>query len=322
MLVREQSKGKAFDFIKRNKVKNIAVLIGDFTKDNLGLNGTEINDLYNKINIIYHIGAVYDVKVSREEAYKANVVGTGNMLNFAKAIINLKRFIYVSSAYICGLDNGRILEDELIRPKRFKCFYDESKYEAEVLVREYIGKLPVVILRPGIVVGNSQTGETDKFDGIYKLIKFIQDGKLIFKPGACSGFCNIVPVDFVCKAAVYISWHKGAVGKTFHLTSADYITYSEFIEWVCSYLKIRSPFTIPLALLKPLFLIKKISKDIIFMNNTLFFDRTNTEAVLKEGNITCPYFTSFMPNIMKFYTLKYHQSKGGIWCAQEPPVVH
>ncbi len=95
--------------------------------------------------------------------------------------------------------------------QRFPHAYHRSKYESEKLVRE--SRFDYRIYRPSSVVGDSTTGAIDKIDGIYFSFGAIQ--KLAYALPAwvrlpaprIRGAFNVVPVDYVADAMVYIALH-------------------------------------------------------------------------------------------------------------------
>jgi thioester reductase-like protein len=103
--------------------------------------------------------------------------------------------------------------------------YFRTKHDSEALVRkEY--KRPWRIYRPGVVVGDSQTGEMDKIDGPYYFFKLIQKMRELMPPwmpaiGIEGGRMNIVPVDFVVGALDHIAHKRGLDGQCFHLTDPE-----------------------------------------------------------------------------------------------------
>ena len=122
---------------------------------------------------MWHLAAVYDLAVPKDIAWKVNVHGTDTFNQVVVQFPHLKRYMYFSTAYVAGKREGKLLETELIRPSGFKNHYEETKFEAELLVENLKEKIPVTIIRPGIVRGNSKTGETIKFDGPYFFINMI-----------------------------------------------------------------------------------------------------------------------------------------------------
>ena len=66
------------------------------------------------------------------------------------------------------------MESELACGQPFKNHYESTKFGAEVLVRASMDEVPTTIYRPAIVVGDSETGVTAKFDGPYYLLRLLQ----------------------------------------------------------------------------------------------------------------------------------------------------
>ena len=120
----------------------------------------------------WHLAAVYDLAVARPLAHRVNVEGTRNLLEFAGAAAHFDRLQYVSTAYVSGKARGVFRETELDVGQGFKNHYEETKFLAEVEVVR--SKLPATIYRPGVVVGDSRTGETAKFDGPYAVLRMME----------------------------------------------------------------------------------------------------------------------------------------------------
>ena len=102
-----------------------------------------------------------------------NVEGTGNVLELCEGCSELERLNYVSTAYVAGERTGVVYEHELALGQGFKNHYESTKFQAEVWVREALDRVPTTIYRPAIVVGDSKTGETQKFDGPYYMLRTI-----------------------------------------------------------------------------------------------------------------------------------------------------
>ena len=120
---------------------------------------------------VFHLAAIYDLAVPLEIAQRVNVDGTGNVLDFCARAEGLERLAYVSPAYVAGMRTGVVYEHELVMGQAFKNHYESTKFQAEVWVRELLDRVPTTILRPAIVVGDSRTGETEKFDGPYYILR-------------------------------------------------------------------------------------------------------------------------------------------------------
>src|SRR5437016_3153280 len=184
------------------------------------------------VSEVFHLAAIYDLSVSRERGLKINVEGTRHVLDFAERCRSLQRFHYVSTCYVSGRHQGLFREDDLDVGQRFNNFYEETKFLAEVEVRSR--SLPVTIYRPSVVVGDSRSGETQKFDGPYYVIQWIlRQPAVAFLPvvGRPSRYrFNVVPRDFIIEAMDRLS----ALGqsKCYQLADPSPMTVDEVINTI------------------------------------------------------------------------------------------
>src|SRR5699024_6162725 len=112
--------------------------------------------------------------------------------------------------------------------------YLETKHKAEAVVRDEC-RIPFRIYRPAMVVGDSNTGEISNIDGPYYLFKLIQRLHDILPAwipllGIEGGIFNIVPVDYVADAFIYLAHKEGVDGQCFHLTSPRHYSLGELIN--------------------------------------------------------------------------------------------
>ena len=199
----------------------IVPIVGDLSEPNLGVSKTEIRKLKGKIAHFFHLAAVYDLNASAEAQQRANVDGTRNTVNLADALA-VKHFHLVSSIASAGLFEGLFREDMFEEAENLENPYFRTKHDSEGIVRKEC-KVPWQIFRPGIVVGDSRTGEMDKIDGPYYFFKLIQKMRKALPSwmptiGIEGGRINVVPVDFVVSAMDHIAHLKNEDGKCFHLT--------------------------------------------------------------------------------------------------------
>ena len=145
---------------------NFRVMEGDITREGLGLSAGDAAAARAEATAVFHLAAVYDLAVARAAALKVNVEGTRHVNRFALSLPSLRRYHYVSTCYVAGRRTGLIREDELRHEAGFRNFYEETKYLAELEVEALKAELPVTILRPSVVCGDSRTGETAKYDGV------------------------------------------------------------------------------------------------------------------------------------------------------------
>ncbi|WP_342600469.1 SDR family oxidoreductase [Psychrobacillus sp. FSL H8-0483] len=294
--------------------QRIVIVEGDITKTNAGIEKELLIQLQSEVEYIWHLAAIYDLAVPKDIAWKVNVQGTENFNELVVQFPRIKRYIYFSTAYVAGKREGKLLETELVKPTGFKNHYEATKYEAEVLVEKLKEKIPVTIIRPGIVRGHSETGVTIKFDGPYFFINMITNlRRLPFLPylGKSSAFINVVPSDYITKASIYCSFSEDAIGQTVHLTDPKPYpveeVYRTFVKEITGkYPKGRIPLSLAKASVaiypvRKMLQVEKETLDYLTWNSS--FDTTVAESILSKGNITCPDFIESVPAMISFYNL-------------------
>ena len=201
--------------------KKIVPVTGDLTKPFMGIAPARRKELEGKIDHVFHLAAIYDLKADAAAQDAVNINGTRNAVRFAEAV-KAKRFHHVSSIAAAGLYSGTFNEDMFEEAVGLDNPYFRTKHDSEGLVRQKC-KIPWRIYRPGIVVGDSTTGEIDKIDGPYYFFKLIQKMRRALPAwmptiGLEGGRLNIVPVDYVVGALDHIAHQPRQDGKCFHLT--------------------------------------------------------------------------------------------------------
>lgn len=288
------------------------LVAGDISKPNLNMTGNEIGFNREDITHVFHLAAIYDLAVPREIAYSVNVDGTRNMNEFVRSLSNLKRYTYFSTAYVAGRREGNLYEDELVRPEAFKNYYEETKYEAEVLVRSLMPELPVTIIRPGIVKGSTTTGETIKFDGPYFILNFLDKIRFMpIIPSITKSVCviNLVPVDYIIQATAYLSLNDKGKGKTYHLTDPKPYTVTEVYRMFTNMYNGKEPKGyIPFVLTKAMLKIKPVRKyfgveveSLDYFTWKGYFDCSNAKRDLEGSGISCPDFKDGVMPMIDYY---------------------
>src|SRR4051812_35456142 len=210
----------------------IEVITGDIGERDLGLDKETYDRLTGEMTQAYHLAAIYNLAVPFELAQRVNVDGTGNVLDLCAKASKLERLNYVSTAYVAGMRTGTVYEHELIMGQEHKNHYESTKFQAEVWVRELMDKVPTTVYRPAIVVGDSKTGETQKFDGPYYILRTFQrtGGAPLAQFGRAEAPFNVVPVDFIVDAIAAADDDPGAEGETLHLVDPEPVTASELFK--------------------------------------------------------------------------------------------
>jgi NAD(P)-dependent dehydrogenase (short-subunit alcohol dehydrogenase family) len=316
-LLRPESQGKLPELLAYwgvTKARAVPVA-GDLTGKKLGVAADDLKALKGKVDHVYHLAAVYDLSADEESQVRANIDGTRNVVEFAKAI-DAGHLHHVSSIAAAGLYEGVFREDMFDEAENFDHPYFMTKHESEKIVRKE-SKVPWTVYRPAFVVGDSVTGEMDKIDGPYYFFKLIQRMRQLLPPwmpsvGLEGGRINIVPVDFVVAALDHISHSKAAVnGACFHLVDPQGYRVGDVLDIFSKaahapkmnlFVNAALLGFIPKSVKKGLMALAPVRRirnavmkdlglpeDIFeFVNWPTRYDRRATEAALKGSGIECP----------------------------------
>jgi thioester reductase-like protein len=290
----------------------IALAIGDITQPDLGLENAP--RIQRETSEIFHLAAVYDLSARRDLAMQVNVNGTRNVLDFAEGVSNLRRLHYVSTCYVSGRYAGPFSEEDLEKGQAFNNAYEETKYLAEVEVRARMrGGLPATIYRPAIVVGDSRTGATQKYDGPYYVIRWLLRQPVIaVLPEVGSptvARLNVVPRDYVVDAISYLSGLDASLGKVYQLADPEPLTVRELIKLVgraARRIVVRIP--LPMALAKlaidrlpGVYWLMQIPSAIIdYSAHATLYTSANTVADLEGSGLRVPPLPTYIDRIVDF----------------------
>lgn len=287
--------------------KRVDTIIGDITKP------LEIKHI--DITHVIHCAAETGVQKSRSELRNINIDGTRHVVRMAELLPQLKCFIHVSTAYVAGTQSGIILEEGPMATQ-FYSQYEQSKAEAEKIVRA--STLPYIICRPGMIVGNSQTGHTRNFNTVYYVLKLILLGKLRVLPLSSKQTVNLIPVDYVAQQVVKLAFMPDAEGHTFHLTPpTDSLPQAgQLVEAVREWAKANLDIDVPKPIYLPVPMLRSIGKRYnarhrakkrsLLSNLTALmpyffddhvFDRTNTDLFTGKYQLD---WRSYLPKELEF----------------------
>jgi thioester reductase-like protein len=294
----------------------IELVAGDITQPGLGLNDGRA--LARDVTEIFHLAAVYDLEVKRAVGLRVNVEGTKNVLDFAVSCPKLRRLQYVSTCYVSGRFPGIFRETDLERGQRFNNFYEETKYLAEIEVRRRRDTgLPVTIYRPGIVVGDSRTGETQKYDGPYFVLRWLLKQPTVAVlpvPGGTDRLrVNLVPRDFVVGAIAALSALDGSEGACYQLADPDPPTVDEAIGMMGEatgrmVMRVPMPIAVAKAAIDWVPGVERVmgipSSAVDYFAHPTFYDTAHATRDLAPLGIACPRLADYLSVLVDF--LKRH----------------
>jgi thioester reductase-like protein len=294
--------------------ERIEILEGDIGERGLGLAKGDLDRLKSETTVAFHLAAIYNLAVPLEIAQRVNVDGTGNVLEFCEACAQLGRLNYVSTAYVAGERHGVVYEHELIMGQGFKNHYESTKFQAEVWVREMLDRVPTTIYRPAIVVGDSRTGATQKFDGPYYMLRTIAVSVARHTPipqfGASGAPFNVVPVDFVVDALMSVSAEPAAEGETLHLVDPDPVSARELLTLLSKEYAGKEPgYKVPPRLVESSLRFKSVramfhgapQESIRYLNHEVRFDTRRADDLLARAGLRCPRFEEYAGPMVKFF---------------------
>jgi thioester reductase-like protein len=208
---------RADSIVPASNRHRVEVYSGDVGQHNCGLDSAAFQRLSAETTRVIHSAATVRFDHSLDEARRINVDGTRRVLDFAAGMSQLRSLAYVGTAYVAGERSDLVRETELSVGQAYRNTYEQTKAEAEALVRSRLGELPGVIMRPSIIVGDSRTGVTSSFKMMYWPLKIYARRLWRTVPGYPDAVLDIVPVDFVAASVARLLFDEAALGSTVHL---------------------------------------------------------------------------------------------------------
>ncbi len=311
-------------------LSNVEIFEGNITSRDLGLEEEDYKRLCCEVDEVFHCAAATHFEEQRVgELMVVNVEGTKKMLQFANSG-KQKKFHYVSTAYVAGKQNDIVYENELVDEEPlFNNEYERSKFIAEQVVIKYArdNEIPYTIYRPSIIVGDSKTGATCKFDNLYIFMKVLCNIQKSFinheseglnditvrVPGIPDALINLVPVDYVADAIVVILKAKESVNKIFHITNPYPPELDELRDLLMPVLGIEG-INVKidgqmehkhLSAMERLFL-RQTRTYYSYLFSRLRFDCRNTQSVLESTGIICPAITRGLVNVLVDFAISHN----------------
>jgi thioester reductase-like protein len=212
----------------RERVRAVA---GDVTSPGLGIPAVQRTSLAEDVGAVLHCAASIAFDLPLDEARAINVEGTREVIGFAreaKALGRLERFVHVSTAYVSGDHDGTFRERQLQAGQRFRNTYEQTKLEAEQVVGA-ADDLAAAVVRPSIVMGESDSGWTPAFNVLYWPLRAFSRGIFQRVPALAEGRVDVVPVDYVADAIMHLL-ERSEVGVFNLVAGRDAPTVDELID--------------------------------------------------------------------------------------------
>ncbi len=306
--------------------EQVIAIEGDLSKPRLGVKPAWIKQHAGKIDHFFHLAAIYDMKADAKSQQISNIEGTAHAIALSKGL-RAGCFHQISSIAAAGLYDGTFTEDMFEEAEGLDHPYFRTKHDSEGLVRQE-KRMKWRIYRPGMVVGDSTTGEMDKVDGPYYFFETLKNLSAVVPEGFPllmnkAGLLNIVPVDYVVAAIDYLAHLPDHDGECFFITDPDGIRVGDLLKTLMKVsggprLKaMESPLLDSatklagkgIGRLPP---VKALGERLVsrmgippevvaYINYPTHFDSSKTQRLLAEEDIICPPFDSYAPALWDYW---------------------
>ena len=294
------------------------ILIGDAAALDMGLSGAEVMRLAAEVELIHHCVAATYLGVEKKTAERINIGATREALEIAELAKGLRRLVFWSSALVAGKRRGVVLEEELDPRGSFRNVVERTRMRAERMVREMRTTIPTTILRPSIIVGDSQTGAIDRLDGPYLLVLLMLNAPSDLRvPMAGRGAVplNLVPIDYVVDAGLHIAAREDSVGRTYHLVDSAPPVAREVFERIANILgkappRGHVPTRLATTLMRTPGLERYANVPRTFLEQLateVVYDDRNARQALEGSGLVCPRFEDYAQTLVSF--VEAHQAQ-------------
>jgi amino acid adenylation domain-containing protein/thioester reductase-like protein len=207
---------------------------GDLERPQLGLERDDWERLSERVDTVYHCGALVNVVLPYAALRPANVLGTREVVRFC-ATSRGKRLHYAStlSVFVASDQNrGRLSEGDVLGGTRWvHGGYAQSKWAAEWLLHAAAGAAgPTAYYRLGLITGAADTGRTAAHDFLTLFVRGLARLGCVPPLGDADLRLDVTPVDFAAAALAHLSLHAAdRDGATFHLANAQSLPLCELL---------------------------------------------------------------------------------------------
>jgi thioester reductase-like protein len=286
----------------------VELIRGDVHAMDFGMSGARFLALAEQIDVIHHCVCANYGGIGSEAERRVFVGSTGEVLELALASQGrLQRLVHWGSALLAMPSHGRLSETEWRRPPAFRTRSDEMRWRAEVLIRDGMNRVPITILRPTILVGDSKSGEIDRREAPYGLFQLLLTSPLELPvPGRGEQPFPLVPIDYVLEAGLAIADDPRSAGRTFHLSDERPLSVRRVFELISE--ASDRPSTAPslprnlAALLLHAPRLERLSlvprPFLELLASDVAYDARNTRELLAGTGIECPNLTSYFKTIL------------------------
>ncbi len=276
---------------------------GSLDDIDLGLPGAEVNSLLTEVTLLFHADREHGA--SRAPS-RANLRRLHALLELARDVTRLERVALFSTAFVSGDRSGVIDEEDLDCGQRLRTPFEHAMFAMEQMARLAMPRLPITVLRPGAMIGHSRTGDssglTDGPNYLVNLLIRLPAEVPMLLPGTGGVPFNIVPIDYVVRAAWELALRPEAAGRTFHLTDPNPVSTRQAFELISTLVNRSAPFAglLPARLIRRALKVARLDRLapqkvalLEDLNRNVIYRCAGTLELLADTDVVCPAFESY-----------------------------
>jgi nucleoside-diphosphate-sugar epimerase len=281
------------------------VIVGDVAAMDLGLSGREYLELAERVHTIHHCAAVTYSGAPLEMAERVNVGGTFEIIEFARQVKQLTRLVHWSTIMATGDEAGVVREDSLVMPRSNPLAV--TRFRAERLIAKARAELPITVLRPAMLVGDSRTGRLARIEGAHLLISALLNAPRdlpILRPTNGEALLQVVPIDYAVDAGLKIAQSDNSAGRTYQIIDRDALSLDAAMASIAELLGKPPPrgalptlFTNAVLRLPGIDRLAHAQRSLLDeLGRDVEYDDRNAQQLL--GNTSCPPLPSYLGKLV------------------------
>ena len=229
--------------------RRLVVVEGDVEREDLGLGAA-----LRSVRVVYHLAARFVFGATREEARRANVGGTENVMRWAHALPALDRFVFLGG-YRMTAHPLASLDARAIDRHYAAGAYEGSKIEAYVRFRALADELGLAwtAVHPSGVIGDSRTGETTQITGLGETVERLFEGRMPALVGGPRTFVPVVTVDYLAELLATVQERAESTGRDLVVFHPKSPPLPALVKRLAALLGVDAPrFSLPVGLVRAL----------------------------------------------------------------------
>lgn len=267
-----------------------AVLRADLTADDFGWGPGAVEHTTE----VYNMAGAYAFGMSTQEARAANVDTSRRVVSFAATLPHLERLVHLSGYRVGGQDPRSVpwSQERVAREYRRLGAYEASKVESDAVVQAQATALgvPLSIVNPSTVIGDSRTGETPQTLGLATTVLDLLAGRLPALPGGRTTFVPVVTVDYLAAFTALLPTRDETAGQSYWVLDDATPALPDLLHLVGSANGAKVPrLRVPVPLLKrlPAAITRADPETLSFLSSDRYPTRS-AEALAAEHGLAHP----------------------------------